>query len=318
MEFCHKERISLKSGKWKYLSHNTVIDLTRLQSKAEDKNVTFQQPKDDDKNPTIVLEGDSDAVRQISEELQRLIAAICTNSSPIVVSRPGTVRYFVSEVGQTIISGIEKIERCCIQLIVETQNNIVEASKAAGVMSTVKSKKKCKLTTESNSSAMTGDQPPALVFTAGKLVIEILCGDITEDATDAVVNPTNEQMRLGGGVGKALLKKAGKELENSLDREISRGFKLEEGKVFMTKASGTLRCKYIYHVVSPDRKLSSLSKIVTACLKKADEQTLSSMSFLPLVLHQLHINLLRLLSIFVKPSSNMATVILITCNRCVS
>ena len=108
---------------------------------------------------------------------------------------------------------------------------------------------------------------------------EILCGDITEDATDVVVNPTNERMRLGGRVGKALLKKAGKELENSLDGEISRGYKLEEGKVFITKASGTLRCKYIYHVVSPDRKASSLSKIVTVCLKKADEQRLSSMSF---------------------------------------
>ena len=131
----------------------------------------------------------------------------------------------------------------------------------------------------SNSSAMAGGQPPASVFTAGKLVIEILCGDITEDATDVVVNPTNERMRLKGGVGKALLKKAGKELENSLDREISRGYKLEEGKIFMTKASGTLKCKYIYHVVSPDRKATSLSKTVTACLKKADEQRLSSMSF---------------------------------------
>ena len=131
----------------------------------------------------------------------------------------------------------------------------------------------------SNSSAMAGVQPPSSVFTAGKLVIEILCGDITEDTTDAVVNPTNERMRLGGGVGKALLKKAGKELENSLDREISRGYKLEEGKVFVTKASGTLKCKYIYHVVSPDKKANSLSKTITACLRKADEQRLSSMSF---------------------------------------
>ena len=132
----------------------------------------------------------------------------------------------------------------------------------------------------SNSSAMAGVQPPSSVFSAGKLVIEILCGDITEDATDTVVNPTNERMRLRGGVGKALLKKAGKELENSLDREISRGNKLEEGKVFITKASGALKCKYIYHVVSPDNKKTSLlSKTVTACLKKADEQKLSSISF---------------------------------------
>lgn len=122
-------------------------------------------------------------------------------------------------------------------------------------------------------------QQPDSVFSAGKLAIEILCGDITEDGSDAVVNPTNEKMRLGGGVGKALLKKAGKDLENSLDREISRGFKLEEGKVFITTAGGALKCKHIYHVVSPSKKPNAFSKTVTECLKKADEWKLSSISF---------------------------------------
>lgn len=132
----------------------------------------------------------------------------------------------------------------------------------------------------SRSSPLPGFHQPDSIFSAGKLAIEILCGDITEDTSDVVVNPTNERMRLGGGVGKALLKKAGKELENSLDREITRGFKLEEGKVFITKASGALKCKYIFHVVSPDnRKATSFSKTITACLKKADEQKLSSISF---------------------------------------
>ena len=127
---------------------------------------------------------------------------------------------------------------------------------------------------------MAGDQQSDSVFSAGKLTIEILCGDITDDDSDAVVNPTNDRLRLGGGVGKALLKKAGKELENSLDREISRGYKLEEGKVFYTKSSGALKCKFIYHVVSPDgRKPNLLSKTVIACLKKADEQKLTSIGF---------------------------------------
>ena len=134
--------------------------------------------------------------------------------------------------------------------------------------------------TSSKLPAMAGGQQLDSVFSAGRLTIEILCGDITEDGSDAVVNPTNDRLRLKGGVGKALLKKAGKELENSLDREISRGFKLEEGKVFITKSSGALRCKYIYHVVSPDgRKTNVFSKTITACLKKADEQKLLSISF---------------------------------------
>ena len=498
-----KERIPLKSGQWKYLSHHAIMEFSKLMSKAENKRVGFQQPKEDDKHPTIVLEGDLDAIRQISAELHALIATICTNNPPIVVSRPGTVRYLVSEDGQTMISGIEIRERSCIQLTVEAQSNSGEASKAARAVT--KSNEKCKATTEedkvitlvmgditectvdvivnaandqfiygdgvagailrkggkiiqeesklyiqnegklfegdavmmkkvgnlpcqrlvhavaptwkggdnneeeflksacieslklasnyrsiafpainagicgfpatawahymieaftswskefglsplhdihvvvndtaianafteemqkqlkvlpqflkssntassspgnkdttpssrrkgrrrhidstpsaaspaynliSKSPSMVSDHQSNLLFLAGKLTIEILCGDITDDASDAVVNPTNDRLRLGGGVGKALLKKAGKELENTLDREISKGYRLEEGKVFYTKSSGALKCKFIYHVVSPDgRKANLLSKTVTACLKKADDQKLASIGF---------------------------------------
>jgi len=120
-------------------------------------------------------------------------------------------------------------------------------------------------------------------FTAGNLMIEIIQGDITEDDSDVVVNPTNYRMRLGGGVGKALLKKAGKELENHLNREITNGFKLEEGKVFVTPAYGNLKFKHIYHVISPEtketKKTNGLTKAVTTCLKKVDEQRLSSICF---------------------------------------
>lgn len=168
-----------------------------------------------------------------------------------------------------------------VKLVIYKQDAFREFQDAlSGKPPTSKKMKNQKNLATNHSPPMPGIQPTDSVFSAGKLAIEILCCDITEDATDAVVNPTNDRMRLKGGVGKALLKKAGKELENSLDREISRGFRLEEGKVFVTKASGTLKCKYIFHVVTPEsKKTSSLSKTVVACLKKADEQKLSSMSF---------------------------------------
>ena len=226
-----KERIALKSGHWKYLSHHAITELSSLVSEAGDKHVGFQQPKEDDKNPTVVLEGDPDAIRQISAELQRLIATICTNNPPLVVSRLGTVRYLVSEDGQTMISGIETRERSCIQLTVETQNNSVEASKATRV--TTKSNEKCKATT--------GE---------GK-VITLVMGDITECAVDVIVNAANRQLDHADGVAGAIVRKGGRIIQEESYRYIQNEGKLFDGDAVMMKEVGSLPCQRLVHAVGP-------------------------------------------------------------------
>lgn len=227
-----KERISLKSGQWKYLSCNAVIGLTKLISKAEDKKVGFQQPKDDDKNPTIVLEGDPDAIRQISGELQRLIAAICTNGSPMVVSRPGTVKYLVSEDGQTMISGIETREKSCIQLTVEKQNNSAEASKAVGA-ATTRSNERCKATTAE-----------------GK-VITLVMGDITECPVDVIVNAANDRLQHADGVAAAIVRKGGRVIQEESTRFIQNEGKLFDGDAVIMTEVGNLPCQCLVHAVGP-------------------------------------------------------------------
>ena len=226
-----KERISLKSGQWKYLSRNAVMDLTKLQSTAEVKNVGFQQPKDDDKSPTIVLEGDPDAIQQILLELQRLIATICTNSSPVVVSRPGTVRYLVSEDGQTMISGIETRERSCIQLTVEKQNNNAEATKASEA--TTRGNERCKATTEE-----------------GK-VITLVMGDITECTVDVIVNAANDQLEHADGVAGAIVRKGGRVIQEESRRYVQNEGKLFDGDAVMMKEVGNLPCQRLVHAVGP-------------------------------------------------------------------
>ena len=226
-----KERIVLKSGQWKYLSHHAIIELSRLMSKAENKRVGFQQPKEDDKNPTIVLEGDPDAIRQISAELNTLIANICTNNPPLVVSRPGTVRYLVSEDGQTMIYGIETREKSCIQLTVEAQSNSVEASKAAGA--TTKSNEKCKATTEE-----------------GK-VITLVMGDITECTVDVIVNAANCQLDHADGVAGAIARKGGKIIQEESRRHIQNEGRLFDGDAVMMKEVGNLPCQRLIHAVGP-------------------------------------------------------------------
>ena len=226
-----KERIALKSGQWKYLSRYAMMGLSRLVSKAEDKHVGFQQPKEDDKNPTIVLEGDPDAIGQISAELQTLIATICTNNPPLVVSRPGTVRYLVSEDGQTMISGIETRERSCIHLTVETQSNGVEASKAA--RATARNNEKCKATT--------GE---------GK-VITLVMGDITECTVDVIVNAANGLLDHADGVAGAIVRKGGRIIQEESNRYIQNEGKLFDGDAVMMKEVGNLPCQRLVHAVGP-------------------------------------------------------------------
>ena len=230
-----KERLPLRSGQWKYLSHNAVLDLTKLQSKAEDKNVVFQQPKDADKNPTIILEGDPDAIQLILGELKRLIAAICTNNPPIVVSRPGTVRYLVSEDGQTMISGIEIREKSCIQLTVEKQSNSAEASKAVGA-TTTRVNERCKATTEE-----------------GK-VITLVMGDITECTVDVIVNAANDQLEHADGVAGAIVRKGGRVIQEESRRYIQDEGKLFDGDAVMMKEVGNLPCERLVHAVGPKWK----------------------------------------------------------------
>ena len=232
---CHgKERIVLKSGQWKYLARNALLPWTKILSKAEDKNVGFQQPKEDDKNPTIVLEGDTDAIQAISAELQRLIASIRTNSSPLVVTRPGVVRYLVNEEGQTMISGIETQYKSCIQLTVETQKSNPKASKAIGT--TTRTDERCKATTKE-----------------GK-VITLVMGDITECAVDVIVNAANGQLEHADGVAGAIVRKGGRIIQDASRRYIQNEGRLFDGDAVMMREVGDLPCECLIHAVGPTWK----------------------------------------------------------------
>ena len=223
-----EKRIALKRPQWKYLSQFTRTDWTKLVAKAVSKNVSLQQPISDDKNPIIVLEGDPDATRQISAELQTLIAAIYTNNPPLVVSRPGTVKYFVNEDGQKMISEIETSEKSFIQLSIETQNNSVEASRA-----TTRNNEKCKATTKE-----------------GK-VITLVMGDITECTVDVIVNAANRQLDHGDGVAGTIVRKGGRIIQEESNHYVQNEGSLFDGDAVMMKEVGNLPCQRLVHAVGP-------------------------------------------------------------------
>jgi len=108
--------------------------------------------------------------------------------------------------------------------------------------------------------------------------LELLDGDITEMATDAIVNAANAQLVLGGGVAGAIRRKGGPAIQAQCDRI---GGTFVGGAVITT--AGDLKARHVIHAVGPrmgegneDEKLRNAT---LNSLKVADENNLKSISF---------------------------------------
>ncbi|KPK42945.1 MAG: hypothetical protein AMJ65_07010 [Phycisphaerae bacterium SG8_4] len=111
----------------------------------------------------------------------------------------------------------------------------------------------------------------------GNSVLELCDGDITEMSTDAVVNPANARLILGGGVAGAIRRKGGPSIQAECDKI---GGTFVGGAVITT--AGSLKAKYVIHAVGPrageadeDEKLKNAT---LNSLKVADENNLKSIS----------------------------------------
>jgi O-acetyl-ADP-ribose deacetylase (regulator of RNase III) len=105
--------------------------------------------------------------------------------------------------------------------------------------------------------------------------LELLAGDITELAVDAIVNPANNELKLGSGVAGAIEEKGGPSIQKECDRIGG----TPVGSAVITGA-GELNVKHVIHAVGPqqgegdeDRKLASA---VRSSLALADRHGLRS------------------------------------------
>ena len=111
-----------------------------------------------------------------------------------------------------------------------------------------------------------------------KSIIRLVESDITELATDAIVNAANAALQLGGGVAGAIRRKGGQTIQEECDRI---GGTHVGGAVITT--GGNLKAKHVIHAVGPrmgegdeDRKLESAT---LNSLKVADENKLETIAF---------------------------------------
>jgi O-acetyl-ADP-ribose deacetylase (regulator of RNase III) len=108
--------------------------------------------------------------------------------------------------------------------------------------------------------------------------IEITKGDITEAATEAIVNAANNHLWMGAGVAGAIKRKGGIEIEREA---VSKG-PVKTGEAVITGA-GKLKAKYVIHAAGMGQDLQTDAQKVKdatrSSLELADSHKISSIAF---------------------------------------
>ncbi|HDI74866.1 MAG: macro domain-containing protein [Thermoprotei archaeon] len=110
-------------------------------------------------------------------------------------------------------------------------------------------------------------------------IIEVVKGDITELSVDAIVNPANSLMVMGGGVAAAIKRKGGRKIEE----EALKKAPVPVGKAVVT-SGGKLKAKYVIHAPTMKKPaqrttLEAVAKAVTAALQAASSLKINSIAF---------------------------------------
>ncbi|XP_067300743.1 protein mono-ADP-ribosyltransferase PARP14-like [Pseudorasbora parva] len=107
----------------------------------------------------------------------------------------------------------------------------------------------------------------------GSVRIEVKKGDITKETVRGIVNTTNRDMSLRGGVSGAIFKAAGV----SVEQECQKHGPLQNDVAAVT-SGGNLQCDVIIHMVGPHSAAETRSR-VKKVLERCEEKQITTVSF---------------------------------------
>jgi O-acetyl-ADP-ribose deacetylase (regulator of RNase III) len=117
-----------------------------------------------------------------------------------------------------------------------------------------------------------------------KTKLSMLQGDITKQATDAIVNAANSGLMGGGGVDGAIHRAGGPAILEECKKIVARQGRLATGQAVIT-TGGNLKARYVIHTVGPvwhggsSNEAELLRGAYYECLKLATDNELASISF---------------------------------------
>ncbi|MFN4133184.1 MAG: macro domain-containing protein [Candidatus Hadarchaeales archaeon] len=112
----------------------------------------------------------------------------------------------------------------------------------------------------------------------GKIEVTAAAGDLTKVEADAICNPANSLLVMGGGAAGAIKRAAGEEVE----KEAVKHAPLPVGKAVAT-SGGKLRAKWIIHAPTMERPAMAttpekVQRATVAALRCAEELNISSIA----------------------------------------
>ncbi len=117
-----------------------------------------------------------------------------------------------------------------------------------------------------------------------KTKVSVIQGDITKQATEAMVNAANPSLMGGGGVDGAIHRVGGPAILEQCKKIVARQGRLPTGRAAIT-TGGNLKAQYVIHTVGPiwhggsGNEAELLRSAYYECLKLASDNKLASISF---------------------------------------
>ena len=112
--------------------------------------------------------------------------------------------------------------------------------------------------------------------------LQIVQGDITAEAVDAIVNAANSRLQHGGGVAGIIVRRGGYEIQAESNAWVQEHGPVSHAEPAYTGA-GHLPCRYIIHAVGPvwgeGNEDNKLAAAITGSLTLADRLGLNSIAF---------------------------------------
>ncbi|XP_076815864.1 protein mono-ADP-ribosyltransferase PARP14-like [Clavelina lepadiformis] len=214
----------------------------------------------------LMVQGKADKVKSAFANLKKLIPSI--KIDPHDVSEPGMPGYFRSDIGGQFLKTTQAITKCIILVDTDKDPKWKKATPASKILAI------------GTTPLLTTKIPNT------KVTVNVIKNDITEHATDAIVNASNTELELQStGVSGSISKKGGSNIQQEMSIQRKRvGGELAAG-LAVTTSAGNLPCKKIIHAVGPmwhsqadSWSRQSLKDAVKSSLSEADSFNLRSIA----------------------------------------
>ena len=261
--------LELPKGCRRFLAKHREQKLRQIQEELNKNSTVFKGIAECDEDGVIVT-GPSDGVERGMKMIQDLASTV--EQKKIPVNKPGMRKNLNRMKGKKMLALLESENKCVIEYF--------------------DSEKKPKTSFGSAAKKSQPNEPPGEddrfyiipeeldlfkpEIKIGSVTVQVETGDLTKEVTDAIGTLSNTELDVAnrGGVGKAIISVGGKEIQ----AECSSLGTQPPGSVAVTGA-GKLKARKIYHMVPEVMTMFSIKGCLLKCLKTADVQGMTSISF---------------------------------------